>query len=78
MPSNFISPALIGARPEIANTIRSLRDAGKSVLLVEQMAAVALSLADHAYVLESGRVSLQGTGRELARDPDVKRAYLGG
>ena len=74
-PSMGLAPLIV---KEIANTIRGLRDAGRSILLVEQMAAVALSLADHDYVLESGRVSLQGTGRELARDPEVKRAYLGG
>lgn len=74
-PSMGLAPLIV---KEIANTIRGLRDAGRSILLVEQMAAVALSLADRAYVLESGKVSLQGTGRELARDPEVKRAYLGG
>ncbi len=74
-PSMGLAPLIV---KEIANTIRGLRDSGRSILLVEQMAAVALSLADRAYVLESGRVSLQGTGRELARDPEVKRAYLGG
>jgi branched-chain amino acid transport system ATP-binding protein len=46
-------------------------------VLVEQMASVALQLADRAYVLENGRVTLAGTGRELADNPDVKRAYLG-
>ena len=74
-PSMGLAPLIV---KEIANTIRSLRDAGRTILLVEQMAAVALSLADRAYVLESGKVSLSGTGRELARDPEVKRAYLGG
>ena len=74
-PSMGLAPLIV---KEIAHTIRSLRDAGRTILLVEQMAAVALSLADRAYVLESGKVSLSGTGRELARDPEVKRAYLGG
>jgi branched-chain amino acid transport system ATP-binding protein len=74
-PSMGLAPLIV---KEIAHTIRTLRDQGRSILLVEQMAAVALSLADRAYVLESGKVSLQGTGRELARDPEVKRAYLGG
>ena len=74
-PSMGLAPLIV---KEIANTIRLLRDAGRTILLVEQMAAVALSLADRAYVLESGKVSLSGTGRELARDPEVKRAYLGG
>ncbi|HZE36778.1 MAG TPA: ABC transporter ATP-binding protein, partial [Candidatus Eisenbacteria bacterium] len=44
----------------------------------EQMASVALQLADRAYVLETGRVTLSGSGRELADNPEVKRAYLGG
>jgi len=74
-PSMGLAPLSV---KEIAHTIRTLRDAGRSILLVEQMAAVALALADRAYVLESGRVSLSGSGRELARDPEVKRAYLGG
>ena len=74
-PSMGLAPLIV---KEIAHTIRMLRDAGRTILLVEQMAAVALSLADRAYVLESGKVSLSGTGKELARDPEVKRAYLGG
>src|SRR6266403_1048596 len=63
---------------EIARTIQTLKDAGATIVLVEQMASVALQLADRAYVLENGRVTLAGTGRELADNPDVKRAYLGG
>lgn len=74
-PSMGLAPLVI---QEIARTIRSLRDDGRTILLVEQMAAVALSLADRAYVLESGKVTLSGTGAELSRDPQVKRAYLGG
>jgi branched-chain amino acid transport system ATP-binding protein len=63
---------------EIAGTIRTLREEGATIVLVEQMAAVALRLADHAYVLENGRVKLSGTGAELAHTPEVRRAYLGG
>jgi branched-chain amino acid transport system ATP-binding protein len=74
-PSMGLAPLII---QEIARTIKSLRDDGSTILLVEQMAAVALSLANHAYVLETGKVTLSGTGAELSRDPDVKRAYLGG
>ena len=74
-PSMGLAPLII---QEIARTIKSLRDDGSTILLVEQMAAVALSLANRAYVLETGRVTLSGTGTELSRDPDVKRAYLGG
>jgi branched-chain amino acid transport system ATP-binding protein len=74
-PSMGLAPLLV---QEIARTIRALREEGATILLVEQMASVALQLADHAYVLENGRVSLTGTGRELAANPEVKRAYLGG
>jgi len=63
---------------EIVSTIRVLRQDGATIVLVEQMAAVALRLADRAYVLENGLVKLSGTGAELARTPEVKRAYLGG
>jgi branched-chain amino acid transport system ATP-binding protein len=74
-PSMGLAPLLV---QQIAQTIRRLKQEGATILLVEQMASVALRLADHAYVLENGRVSLTGTGRELADNPDVKRAYLGG
>jgi branched-chain amino acid transport system ATP-binding protein len=74
-PSMGLAPRIV---QEIARTIRSLRDEGRTILLVEQMAIVALSLASRAYVLESGRIILSGTVAELARDPEVKRAYLGG
>jgi branched-chain amino acid transport system ATP-binding protein len=74
-PSMGLAPLLV---QQIARTIRTLREEGATILLVEQMASVALRLADRAYVFENGRVSLTGTGRELADNPDVKRAYLGG
>jgi branched-chain amino acid transport system ATP-binding protein len=74
-PSMGLAPLMV---QEIARTIRALRNEGATIVLVEQMASVALGLADRAYVLETGRVSLSGTGRELADNPDVKRAYLGG
>jgi len=74
-PSMGLAPLLA---KEIVSTIRTLRQEGATIVLVEQMAAVALRLADHAYVLENGRVKLAGTGAELARTPEVKRAYLGG
>ena len=73
-PSMGLAPLMVR---EIARTIQTLKDAGATVVLVEQMASVALQLADRAYVLENGRVTLAGTGRELADNPDVKRAYLG-
>jgi branched-chain amino acid transport system ATP-binding protein len=74
-PSMGLAPLLV---KEIVSTIRALRKEGATIVLVEQMAATALRLADHAYVLENGRVKLSGTGAELARMPEVKRAYLGG
>jgi branched-chain amino acid transport system ATP-binding protein len=73
-PSMGLAPLVV---LEIARTIRKLRDEGVTILLVEQMATVALELADHAYVLENGRVILFGPARELAQNPEVKRAYLG-
>jgi len=74
-PSMGLAPLMV---QEIARTIRSLREEGATIVLVEQMASVALQLADRAYVLETGRVMLSGSGRELADNPEVKRAYLGG
>jgi branched-chain amino acid transport system ATP-binding protein len=73
-PSMGLAPLMVR---EIARTIQTLKAAGATIVLVEQMASVALQLADRAYVLENGRVTLAGTGRELADNPDVKRAYLG-
>jgi branched-chain amino acid transport system ATP-binding protein len=74
-PSMGLAPLMV---QEIVRTIRALRAEGATILLVEQLASVALQLADRAYVLENGRVKLSGTGAELARNPDVKHAYLGG
>ena len=74
-PSMGLAPLIV---KEIVSTIRALRDEGATIVLVEQMAAVALRLADFAYVLETGRVKLSGTGSDLARTPEVRRAYLGG
>ena len=73
-PSLGLAPLII---VEIFRAIRALRDAGITILLVEQMANQALAVADRAYVLETGRITLQGTGRELANDPQVRAAYLG-
>jgi branched-chain amino acid transport system ATP-binding protein len=74
-PSMGLAPLMV---QEIVRTIRALRAEGATILLVEQLASVALQLADRAYVLENGRVKLSGTGTELARNPNVKHAYLGG
>ncbi|MBI3527372.1 MAG: ABC transporter ATP-binding protein [Betaproteobacteria bacterium] len=74
-PSMGLAPLII---QNIAQTIRGLKNEGATIVLVEQMASVALDLADHAYVLENGRVKLCGTGAELARNAEVRKAYLGG
>lgn len=73
-PSMGLSPLLVET---IFATITSIRDQGATVLLVEQNALMALEIADRAYVLESGQITLQGTGEELGRDDSVRRAYLG-
>ena len=54
-----------------------IRDLGKTVLLIEQNASMALSIADRAYVLELGKVIMEGPGKQLLNDPAVKHAYLG-
>jgi branched-chain amino acid transport system ATP-binding protein len=73
-PSLGLAPLIIA---EIFRTIRELRASGLTILLVEQMANQALGVADRAYVLETGRVTAQGSGRELLKDPKVRAAYLG-
>jgi branched-chain amino acid transport system ATP-binding protein len=74
-PSLGLAPLIVR---DIFATIRTLRERGVTVLLVEQMANLALGVADRAYVLETGRITLSGTGRELLRHPRVRAAYLGG
>ena len=74
-PSLGLAPIMVA---EIANIIRELRDDGLSIVLVEQNASLALRLADRGYVLETGRVVLEGDSRELARNEYLKKAYLGG
>ena len=77
----FDEPSL-GLAPNIVehtfDIIAGIRDAGTTVLMVEQNASAALSMCDHAYVLESGSVRLQGSGRELIDNPHVRQAYLAG
>jgi branched-chain amino acid transport system ATP-binding protein len=73
-PSLGLAPLLI---KDIFNAIRQLRASGLTILLVEQMAKQALSVADRAYVLETGCITLEGSGRELLNDSKVKAAYLG-
>ena len=73
-PSLGLAPLII---VEIFRSIRALRASGLTILLVEQMANQALAVADRAYVLETGRVTLEGSGPELLRHPAVRTAYLG-
>ena len=61
----------------VYEAIRAIRDAGTTLLIVEQNVGHALSIADRAYVIQNGRVVLEGTGRELSRNPEVQRIYLG-
>jgi len=74
-PSMGLSPLLV---QEIAKIIRQFKDMGFSVLLIEQNAVLALHLADHGYVLETGSIALEGDARELLTNEHVKKAYLGG
>ena len=73
-PSMGLSPILIR---EIFDIIKEVHKQGITVLLVEQNAKMALSIADRAYVLETGRIVMTGPGRELLNNADVKKAYLG-
>jgi branched-chain amino acid transport system ATP-binding protein len=74
-PSMGLAPVLVDL---IFETISTIRQSGTTVLLVEQNALAALRVADRAYVLESGLLNLEGSAKELARDPEIVRAYLGG
>ncbi len=74
-PSLGLAPMVVGA---IFALIRRIRADGTAVLLVEQNARAALAVSDHAYVMESGRLVLEGPSAELAADPRVAAAYLGG
>ena len=73
-PSMGLAPMLVEA---IFQTIRDLNEQGTTILLVEQNALAALSVADRGYVMETGILTLTGTGQELLNDPRVKAAYLG-
>jgi len=74
-PSMGLAPILV---EQVFDIIRSLHRAGTTILLVEQNAQMALSIADRAYVLENGQISLSGTGKELSQSEKVQKAYLGG
>lgn len=73
-PSLGLAPLIVR---EVFAVIRRLREEGMTILLVEQMANQALAIADRAYVIETGAITLEGTGAELLRDERVRSAYLG-
>ena len=73
-PSMGLSPILV---EEIFRIIAEINKQGTSILLVEQNAQMALSIASRAYVLETGRIVLSGSAKQIAEDPQVKAAYLG-
>ena len=74
-PSMGLAPILV---EQIFDIIQELHKAGTTILLVEQNAQAALSVADRGYVLETGKIVTSGTGTELLASPEIKRAYLGG
>ena len=74
-PSMGLAPILVD---QIFSIIKELHAQGTTILLVEQNASKALEIADRAYVLETGNITLSGTGKELANSDEVKKAYLGG
>ncbi|MFI9360686.1 ABC transporter ATP-binding protein [Kitasatospora sp. NPDC053057] len=73
-PSMGLSPLMM---QKIMSTIVELKASGTTILLVEQNAQAALSLSDHGYVMETGRIALSGTGADLLHDESVRKAYLG-
>jgi branched-chain amino acid transport system ATP-binding protein len=73
-PSMGLSPLMMKV---IMQTVRKLQSQGTTILLVEQNAQAALSLADHGYVLEVGKIVIRGTGKDLLVNDDVRKAYLG-
>ncbi|MGI1657496.1 MAG: ABC transporter ATP-binding protein [Desulfitobacterium sp.] len=74
-PSMGLAPILV---EQIFTIIQEMNKAGTTVLLVEQNAQMALSIADRAYVLETGSISISGTGQELSESDEIRKAYLGG
>ena len=73
-PSMGLAPILV---EQIFDIVKELHQSGVTVLLVEQNAQMALSIADHAYVLETGRISMEGPAQELLTNDNVRKAYLG-
>ena len=74
-PSMGLAPLIVN---QIYNLIGQIRESGITVLLIEQNAKKALSICDYAYVLENGKIKLNGTGKELLASDEVRKAYLGG
>jgi len=74
-PSMGLSPLMVG---QVGKIIKNINQDGVSIMLVEQNARMALSLANTAYILEVGRIVLEGNAKELANDDNVRKAYLGG
>ena len=74
-PSLGLAPKIVG---ELFGIIKQLREENMTVLLVEQNATAALAIADRAYVLENGRITLSGAAQEMLTNPEIKRMYLGG
>lgn len=74
-PSMGLAPLLVR---EIFNIIKDINSTGTTILLVEQNASMALSIANRAYVIETGSIVLSGTGEELAKSNEIQKAYLGG
>lgn len=74
-PSMGLAPLLV---QEIFSIIKDINKAGTTILLVEQNASMALQIAGHAYVMETGSIVLSGSGTELMQSDDIKKAYLGG
>jgi len=74
-PSMGLAPILV---TEIFKIIKEINSQGTTILLIEQNAHMALSIADRAYVIETGKIVLSGDAKEIAANPEVKKAYLGG
>ena len=74
-PSMGLSPLLV---KEVFKTIVNVNKTGVTVLLVEQNAKMALNIADRGYVIETGTITMEGKANDLASDPKVRQAYLGG
>ena len=73
-PSLGLAPLIV---KDIFNILKEINEEGVTILLIEQNANMALRLADKAYVLETGTIAMQGSGKELLDNPKIKEAYLG-